>query len=471
MSKTSPMPIPENTEAEQSLIGAMFANNTVFFHLIDQQCAVTPDMFFDPVNALVWDLSVQVIQSGNIANPVTLKNQCYSHEMFQGMTKSAVNEILVNLAASAVTVINATSYARSIREAYFRRELLKRADQMKKNAFNYDVELDAIVEDADAQVFAISEMVSRQSVIDSSLSSKMRTALARLQTAHQSAGLNGLTTGLRDLDDALGGLQEDDLIVIGGRPGMGKTGLITKLAMGAAKFLKKKKVAGVVALWSLEMSAEQIATRMAASESGINADRARKGDLKDEEFLKLASAGQQLSSLPIEIMDESDYTVSQIRSGARRIKRKHGLALIIIDYLQLIKTEGRKNDNRSVDVSEITRGLKMLAKETGVPVVALSQLSRAVEQREDKRPKLSDLRESGSIEQDADIVMFLFREAYYLQQSIKETNDPSKSFDLENKLNGVEHLAEVIIAKYRHGPLVTVPLKFEGEYVRFSDID
>jgi len=467
---------PHNVEAEKALLGAIFANNRAYEAVSE---FLKPEHFALGQNGRIFAACAKLVERGQIADPVTLKN---FFEQDQSLAEVGGPAYLAELAGSAVGIINAGEYGRLVYDLFLRRELIALGEDVVERAYGGDVETNAVqqIEQAEQGLYDLATRGEyeggfqpfKASVID---------AIEMAEKAHKREGsLAGIGTGFTDIDKMLGGLHPSDLIILAGRPSMGKTALATNIAFNAAYSHAKSKggEGGIVGFFSLEMSAEQLASRILSEQTDISSDRMRKGELTNEEFNRLVVASQTLHQIPIFIDDTPALTVSALRTRARRLKRQHGLAFIVIDYLQLIASPGSHSDNRVQEVSEITRGLKTLAKELDVPVLALSQLSRAVEQRDNKRPQLSDLRESGSIEQDADVVMFIFREEYYLERDEpaqrQEEND-DKFFDRrqrwEERLESVRNVAEVIVAKQRHGPIGTVKLMFQGAFTRFGNLD
>ena len=468
---------PHNVEAEKALLGAIFVNNRAFDRVSE---FLRPEHFALAQHGRVYQACVALIERGQIADPVTLKN---FFQQDQSLADIGGPAYLAELAASAVTIINSAEYGRIIHDLFLKRQLISLGEDVVNSAYDGEVEQTANrqIEIAEQRLYdlaATGELDGGFQDFKSSLDSAIKMAAA----AHQRAGgLSGVTTGLIDVDKLLGGLHPSDLIVLAGRPGMGKTALATNIAFNAAYTSSQTqgKEGAVVGFFSLEMSAEQLAARIISEQTDVSSDRMRKGELSAEEFERLSMAVQTLSAIPIFIDDTPALSVSQLRTRARRLKRQHKLGLIVVDYLQLMSASaGSRNDGRVQEISEITRGLKTLAKELNVPVVALSQLSRAVEQRDDKRPQLADLRESGTIEQDADVVMFIYREEYYLERQ-KPIPHPGEKDDRyaekvekwEQRREEVRNLAEVIVAKQRHGPTGIVSLQFEGQYTRFHDLD
>ncbi len=466
---------PHNLEAEQALLGAILANNEACDRVTS---FLTPDHFHEGLHARIFDVASGLIRMGKIANPVTLKAFFEADQTLQEIGGTAY---LARLAASATTIINAEEYGRTIYELAQRRKLISIGTDVVNDAYMHDVEdsTRAMIERAEQNLYSLAE-VDKYGKGFRRFASALTDAIDMAASAYQrDGGLSGLSTGLRDLDEKMGGLQASDLIILAGRPAMGKSGLASNIAYHVAKSYNAEyqpdgslKIldGGVVALFSLEMSSEQLATRIIAEQSGISSDRIRRGKITDNEFQRLVEVSQQLQSLPLYIDATGGLTIAQLAARARRLKRQHGLGLIVVDYLQLLAGSSRKAaEGRVQEVTEITVGLKALAKELNVPVMALSQLSRQVENRDDKRPQLADLRESGSIEQDADVVLFIYREEYYLGRTEPRPNTP-EHVEWQDKMNKVLGVAEVIIGKQRHGPTGIVELQFEPSLIKFQNL-
>jgi replicative DNA helicase len=475
---------PHNFEAEQALLGAILMNNRALERVSE---FLRPEHFADPVHGRIYESCLALTGRNQIATPVTLKTYMASD---QGLREMGGDSYLVRLAGSAATIINAEDYGRLVFDLHLRRALIGVGEDMVNDAFEADPDRDAVtqIEGAEQKLFDLATSGQAEGGFKS-FKTTVIGAIEQAEAAHRREGkLSGVTTGLRDIDRKLGGLHPSDLLILAGRPSMGKTALATNMAFNAAKALKwetgpsgeKKAVEGaVVAFFSLEMSAEQLATRILAERAEVPSHKIRQGELSHEEFERLVVASQELHSLPLFIDDTPALSVSAVRTRARRLSRTQGLGMIVIDYLQLLQaTAGKRVENRVQEVSDITRQLKALAKELSVPVLALSQLSRSVENREDKHPQLADLRESGSIEQDADVVMFVFREQYYVERS-EPGRRPDESDEKYNAryadwqalLERVTNIGEVIVAKQRHGPVGTVRLQFNGQFTRFADLD
>jgi len=465
---------PHNIEAEQSVLGAILVNNDAFYRVSD---FLKSEHFFEPIHQTIYDTAASIIRAGKVATPVTLKTFVAADTDLGGMT---VGQYLARLAAEATTIINAHDYGRTIYELALRRDLIGIGTDMVNVAFDAPVDFapKAQIEDAERRLYELAES-GRYDGGFQKFSQALTVAVDMAAKAFQRDGkLSGIATGLRDLDTKMGGLQSSDLIIVAGRPGMGKTALATNIAYNVARAHRAELQAdgtsktvngGIVGFFSCEMSAEQLATRILAEQTGIASSTIRRGGISEADFDKIRDYSIELQSLPLYVDETGGLSISQLTARARRLKRQKGLDLIIVDYIQLLQGSGKRSDNRVQEVTEITTSLKALAKELNVPVMGLSQLSRQVESRDDKRPQLSDLRESGSIEQDADVVMFVYREEYYLQNKEPRIGTPEyEKWQLDMSL--VHGKAEVIIGKQRHGPTGTVELQFEGQFTRFSDL-
>jgi len=466
---------PNNMEAEQALLGAILVNNDAFYRVSD---FLKASHFYEPLHRKIFEVSAELIRMGKMANPVTIKTFLPADEKVGDMT---VAHYLARLAAEAVTVINAADYGRAIYDLATRRALITVGEDMVNIAYDAPVDMSPSdqIEDAERRLFELAE-TGRYDGGFESFTDAVKTAVDMANAAYmRDGGLSGVATGLRDLDRRMGGLQSSDLIVLAGRPGMGKTSLATNIAFNIAEAYVPAQQAdgsfkaangGVVGFFSLEMSSEQLATRIISEQTEIPSSKIRRGEISELDFEKLVACSQTMQKLPLFIDQTGGISIAQLAARARRLKRQRGLDVIVIDYIQLMQGSSAKaSQGRVQEVTEITTGLKALAKELSVPIIALSQLSRQVETRDDKRPQLSDLRESGSIEQDADVVMFVFREEYYLKN--KEPKLGSEDYiKWENEMNEARGKAEVIIAKQRHGPTGTVGLGFQGEFTRFFDL-
>ena len=466
---------PHNVEAEQALLGAVLINNDAFDRVSD---FLKPDHFSEEIHRRIFEVAANLIRAGKIATPVTLKTWLGEHDL-GGIT---VPQYLARLAAEATTIINAADYGRAIHDLAVRRSLISIGEEVVNVAYDAPVDLPprAQIEEAERRLYEIAE-TGRYDGGFQAFSTALTHAIDVAAKAYERDGkLSGISTGMHDLDRMLGGLQTSDLVIVAGRPGMGKTALATNIAFNIAKAYQFEvrpdgaHVAtngGVVGFFSLEMSSEQLATRIIAEQSGVPSYKIRRGDITDDDFHQLTEAARQIQTIPFYIDHTGGISIAQLTARARRLKRQRGLDLLVVDYLQLLSGSraGNANSNRVQELTEITTGLKALAKELNVPIVALSQLSRQVESRDDKRPQLSDLRESGSIEQDADVVMFVFREEYYLKN--KQPREGTEEFTTWMADSERAHgKAEVIIGKQRHGPTGTVELQFDAEVTRFSDL-
>ena len=466
---------PHNIEAEQSVLGAILVNNDAFYRVSD---FLEPKHFYEPIHQTIYETSSSLIRMGKIATPVTLKTFLPADTDLGGMT---VGQYLARLAAEATTIINTQDYGRTIYDLSLRRDLIGIGEDMVNVAYDAPVDFlpRAQIEDAERRLYELAE-TGRYDGGFQRFAQALTVAVDMAAKAFQRDGkLSGIATGLRDLDTKMGGLQPSDLIIVAGRPGMGKTALATNIAFNIARAHRadlqadgtmKTVNGGIVGFFSCEMSAEQLATRIIAERTGISSSSIRRGGISEADFEKIRDYSIELQSLPFYVDETGGLSISQLTARARRLKRQKGLDLIVIDYIQLLSGSGKRgNDNRVQEVTEITTSLKALAKELNVPVVALSQLSRQVESRDDKRPQLSDLRESGSIEQDADVVLFVYREEYYLANKEPRAGTPEyEKWQLDMSL--VHGKAEVIIGKQRHGPTGTVDLQFDGSVTRFSDL-
>ncbi|GLQ82675.1 replicative DNA helicase [Mesorhizobium huakuii] len=466
---------PNNIEAEQALLGAILVNNDAFYRVSD---FLKPSHFYEPLHRRIFEIAAELIRMGKVATPITLKTFLPADEKVGDMT---VAQYIVRLAVEAVTVVNATDYGRAIYDLATRRALITVGEDMVNIAYDAPVDMSPSeqIEDAERRLFELAE-TGRYDGGFESFTDAVKTAVDMANAAYMRDGhLSGLATGMRDLDRRMGGLQSSDLIVLAGRPGMGKTSLATNIAFNIAEAYVPAQQAdgsfkaangGVVGFFSLEMSSEQLATRIISEQTEISSSKIRRGEISEMDFEKLVACSQTMQKIPLFIDQTGGISIAQLSARARRLKRQRGLDLIVIDYIQLMQgSSARASQNRVQEITEITTGLKALAKELAVPIIALSQLSRQVESREDKRPQLSDLRESGSIEQDADVVMFVYREEYYLKN--REPKLGTEEYvKWENEMNEMRGKAEVIVAKQRHGPTGSVTLAFHGEFTRFSDL-
>ena len=466
---------PQNIDAEQALLGAMLVNNEAYYRVSD---FLTPEHFFEPLHQKIYELAGSLVRAGKVATPVTMKTFLPADLDIGGLNAS---QYLARLAAEATTVINAADYGRTIYDLAIRRSLIVIGEDVVNLAFDAPVDLAPAsqIEDAERRLYDLAE-TGRYGGGFQLFSSALTTAVDMAARAYQRDGkLSGIATGLSDLDNKMGGLQPSDLIILAGRPGMGKTALATNIAYNVARAWAGEvrpdgRTAtvngGMVGFFSLEMSAEQLATRIIAEQTEIPSYRIRRGEIKPDDFDRIVDVARVMEELPLFIDQTGGLSIAQLAARARRLKRQRGLDMLVIDYVQLLSGSGKRgSENRVQEVTEITTGLKALAKELNVPILALSQLSRQVESRDDKRPQLSDLRESGSIEQDADVVMFVFREEYYLKN--KEPRIGTEEYlKWQAEMELAHGKAEVIIGKQRHGPTGTVKLQFHDEVTRFSNL-
>jgi replicative DNA helicase len=466
---------PHNIEAEQALLGAVLVNNEAFYRVSD---FLEPQHFFEPIHQKIFELTASLIRAGKVASPVTLKTFLPPDLDVAGLTAS---QYLARVAAEATTVINAEDYGRTIYDLALRRTLIIIGEDMVNVAYDAPVDLSPgdQIEDAERRLYEVAE-TGRYDGGFQRFATALTTAVDMAARAYQRDGkLSGLATGLLDVDRMMGGLQSSDLVILAGRPGMGKTALATNIAYNIAKAWRgevrpdgrtESVNGGIVGFFSLEMSAEQLATRIISEQTEIPSYRIRRGEIDPTDFDRIAGAAREMERLPLYIDETGGLSIAQLAARARRLKRQRGLDLLVVDYIQLLSgSSKRAQEGRVQEVTEITTGLKALAKELNVPILALSQLSRQVESRDDKRPQLSDLRESGSIEQDADVVLFVFREEYYLKN--KEPRPGTEEhFKWQGEMDLVHGKAEVIIGKQRHGPTGTIGLQFKADVTRFSDL-
>ncbi|HEV3395371.1 MAG TPA: replicative DNA helicase, partial [Xanthobacteraceae bacterium] len=466
---------PHNIEAEQALLGAVLVNNEAFYRVSD---FLEPRHFFEPVHQNIYEITGSLIRVGKIANPVTLKTFLPADVDIAGLT---VSQYLARLAAEATTVINAEDYGRTIYDLFTRRSLIVIGEEMVNVAFDAPVDFAPRdqIEDAERRLYELAEIGKYDGGFQR-FASALTTAVDMAARAYQRDGrLSGLATGLDDLDRMMGGLQHSDLVILAGRPGMGKTSLATNVAYNIARAWRgdvrpdghiETMNGGIVGFFSLEMSAEQLATRIISEQTEIPSYRIRRGEIDPNDFDRIAAVAREMEAIPLYIDETGGLSIAQLAARARRLKRQRGLDLLVIDYLQLLQGSSRRAaEGRVQEVTEITTGLKALAKELNVPILALSQLSRQVESRDDKRPQLADLRESGSIEQDADVVLFVFREEYYLKNKEPRAGT-DEHFKWQTDMEAVHGKAELIIGKQRHGPTGTVPLQFKADVTRFSNL-
>ena len=469
-----PEAMPHSIEAEQQLLGAILTNNDVYDRIAS---IIGPQHFYDPVHARIFEVAATRIAKNALASPVTLKAFLEEDE---GLKELGGPAYLARLAGAAISSFAVRDYAQMIYDMAIRRELIGLGHDIAGKAQRADVESeprDQIVE-AEQKLYQLSEQGQSDSGFQSFLKAVTDAVNVANAAYQRDGGLAGISTGLTDMDKKLGGLHKSDLLILAGRPSMGKTSLATNIAFNIARAYKRGArpdgtegaiEGGVVGFYSLEMSAEQLAARVLSEASEVPSEQIRRGDMTETEFRRFVEAAKTLESCPLYIDDTPALPISQLSARARRLKRTHGLDVLIVDYLQLVRGAGR-SENRVNEISEITQGLKAIAKELDIPVIALSQLSRQVESRDDKRPQLSDLRESGSIEQDADVVMFVFREEYYVEREKPSDDKLEEMAAWQERMERLHGKAEVVIGKQRHGPIGTVELSFEGRFTRFGNL-
>ena len=455
---------PQNLEAEQTVLGSVLISNEIYDEIPD----INEESFFNPVNKKIYKIINDLMSKGLLANPITLKN-FFSNE--DELSDIGGSEYLVKLTKFSTSKLQIKYYANLLHDLKIRRSLIDISRETLDEALNKNSEINAeqIIESAEKKLFDIAERGKfNKSYIE--FKEALVETIAMASSAYKNEeGIVGVPTGLRDLDNMLGGLHKSDLVIIAGRPSMGKTALATNIAFNASKRILEKQKKSSVTFFSLEMSSEQLSTRILSEQSRITSSNIRRGKINQDEFEKFIETSKNLENLPLFIDDTPAITISTLSNRARRIKRLHGLDLIIVDYIQLMKSGNYRNEGRVQEVAEITQGLKAIAKELNVPVLALSQLSRAVEQRDDKKPQLSDLRESGSIEQDADVVGFVFREEYYLEK-LEPRAGTAEHVEWQEKMSIIHGQAELIIGKQRHGPTGIVRLEFESAFTKFKDV-
>ncbi|ARJ48681.1 replicative DNA helicase [Candidatus Pelagibacter sp. RS40] len=453
---------PNNIEAEQSVIGSVLLSNEIYDEI---SLIIKSQNFYDPMHQKIFGAIDKLISGGMLANPITLKNYFENEK-----DELNVPEYLVKVTKFSTSSRQAIEYSKLIYDLFVKRELIKISENVIDTAKLNDLDNDGqkIIENFEKSLFDLAEKGSFSNSLIK-FDEAMRQTIEMASSAYKNdEGIVGVPTGLTDLDDRLGGLHKSDLIIIAGRPSMGKTALATNIAFNAAKKIQDDGKKSSIAFFSLEMSSEQLSTRILAEQSRIKSNDIRRGRISEEQFDKFIETSKDISELPLYIDETPAISIAALSNRARRIKRLYGLDMVVIDYIQLMRASNFK-DGRVQEISEITQGLKALAKELSVPVVALSQLSRAVEARDDKKPQLADLRESGSIEQDADVVMFVYREAYYLER--KEPRPATvEHAEWQAKMNEVSSLAEIIIGKQRHGPTGNIMLEFEAMFTKFKDI-
>ena len=457
---------PSNLEAEQALLGSILVNNDIIDEVSN---IIKSNIFYDPAHVKIYEVIESLNNKGMIANPITLKNFFEKDNM---LNEVGGTEYLVKLTRFSSSSKQAVDYAKIIHEMYLRRELVQISDNLSAdtlNANSQEQNAENIIENTERSLFDLAERGSfSQSFLkfNQALDQTIEMATMAMQS---DGGIVGVPTGLTDLDEKLGGLHKSDLVILAGRPSMGKTALATNIAYNAAQHILKRQEKSSVAFFSLEMSSEQLSTRILSEQAKIKSDDIRRGKVTEEEINRYIETSRNIYNLPLYIDETPAITIATLSNRARRIKRLFGLNLVVVDYIQLMRSNSNKSDNRVQEISEITQGLKALAKELSVPVLALSQLSRAVEQRDDKQPQLADLRESGSIEQDADVVMFVYREEYYLERKQPKLGSIEHA-EWQSKMNDVNGLADIILGKQRHGPTGTIKVEFEGIYTKFKDL-
>ena len=454
---------PQNLEAEQTVLGSILVSNEIYDEITD----INEDFFYNPINKKIFKVINNLMQKGLLANPITLKN-FFSNE--NELNEIGGSEYLIKLTKFSTSKLQIKYYTNLLHDLKIRRNLIEISKQILEDSANKnsDINSEQIIESAEKKLFDIAERGKfNKSYIE--FKEALVQTIAMASSAYKNEeGIVGVPSGLKDLDDRLGGLHKQDLIIIAGRPSMGKTALATNIAFNAAKILRNREKNSSIIFFSLEMSSEQLSTRILSEQARIKSNDIRRGKINQDDFEKFIETSKSLENLPLFIDDTPAITISTLSNRARRIKRLHGLELIVVDYIQLMKSGNYRNDGRVQEIAEITQGLKALAKELDVPILALSQLSRAVEQRDDKKPQLSDLRESGSIEQDADVVMFVYREEYYLEK-LEPRVGTAEHVEWQEKMNLVHNLAELIIGKQRHGPTGIIRLEFESAFTKFKD--
>ncbi len=457
---------PSNLEAEQALLGSILVNNDIIDEISN---IVNSTIFYDPAHIKIYEVIENLNNKGMIANPITLKNFFEKDNM---LNEVGGTEYLVKLTRFSGSSKQAVDYAKIIHEMYLRRELIQISDKLSDETLNANSEkqnAENIIENTERSLFDLAERGSfTQTFLKFNQALDQTIEMATLAMQNDQ-GIVGVPTGLADLDEKLGGLHKSDLVILAGRPSMGKTALATNIAYHAAQNILKRQEKSSIAFFSLEMSSEQLSTRILSEQARIKSDDIRRGKVSEEEINRYIETSRNIYNLPLYIDETPAITIATLSNRSRRIKRLFGLSLIVVDYIQLMRASTIRNDGRVQEISEITQGLKALAKELAVPVLALSQLSRAVEQRDDKQPQLADLRESGSIEQDADVVMFVYREAYYLERKQPKLGSIEHA-EWQSKMNDVNGLADIILGKQRHGPTGTVKVEFEGIYTKFKDL-
>ena len=457
--------LPNNIEAEQSIIGSILLNNEIFDEI---NLLINSKNFYDPMHQKIFMAIEKLIYSGMLANPITLKNYFENEK-----DELNIPNYLFKITKFSTSIKQAIDYANIVQEMHVRRELIRISESVldqASSATEITTSGEEMIQNAEKSLFDLAERGHfNRSFLKFEYALKQTIEMAKSAYKNED-GIVGVPTGLTDLDSRLGGMHKQDLIIIAGRPSMGKTALATNIAFHAAKNIEKKGSKSTVAFFSLEMSSEQLSTRILSEQSRIRSNDIRRGKVSEKEFEQFIETSKNISELPLYIDETPAITIAAISNRSRRIKRLFGLELIVVDYIQLMRSSGRKEYNRVQEISEITQGLKALAKELDVPVLALSQLSRQVEQRDNKKPQLSDLRESGSIEQDADVVMFVYREAYYLENK-EPTLGSIEHAEWQQKMDEISRLADIMIGKQRHGPTGNIKVEFEAMYTKFKDLE
>lgn len=467
--------VPHNIEAEQALLGAILINNDALDRVSD---FLKPEHFYDSLHQKIFAILAETIRKGKLANPVTIKPFIPADDMIGDIS---VYNYVMRMATEAVTIINAEDYGRAIYDLFIRRSLIDLGNEVVNTAFDAPIEMVPAeqIQIVEQKLFQLAETGKYGGGFESFTEAVKKAIDLAGAAKKRTSRLSGISTQIKKLDEQMGGLQRSDLIILAGRPGMGKTSLATNIAFNIADASlsdqdkqdpNQENEGGIVGFFSLEMSSEQLATRIISEQTEVSSSKIRRGEITEDQFAKLLRSMGRLQRAPLYIDQTGGISIAQLAARARRLKRQHGLDVLIIDYIQLMTgASKRASENRVQEITEITTGLKALAKELNVPIIALSQLSRQVESREDKHPQLSDLRESGSIEQDADVVLFVYREEYYIKNKEPKlgTEDHLK---WQADMDDVFGKAEVIVAKQRHGPTGTVRLAFQSEFTRFSDL-
>ncbi|MDB2414853.1 replicative DNA helicase [Rickettsiales bacterium] len=465
--------VPHNIQAEQDLLGALLTNNESINRVADYLRA---EDFYEPVHERIYEAVIKFMDRGLVATPRTLKNYFDDDDALADLGGA---DYLAYLAGRATSIINLETYGQIVYDLSVRRKLIGIGENVVNDAYDNNIDSSGVqqIEEAEQSLFNLASEGTTGSGFRH-LKESLALAIERADIAHKNDNkLSGISTQFTDLDELLGGLQDSDLLILAGRPSMGKTAFSINVAVNACKSLCKQaenseqREPKSVGFFSLEMSSEQLAARMVAMEAAVDSSSMRVGNLSNEDFSKVVHANKALYNLPFYLDDTPALSISALRTRARRLKRRNNLGLLIVDYLQLLKGSSKSSEGSRVqEVSEITQGLKAIAKELNIPVIALSQLSRAVEQREDKRPQLSDLRESGSIEQDADVVMFIYREEYYEARRAPDA-DSDKFADWQARMDKCMNVTEIIIAKQRNGPIGTAKIFFDSKTTKFTDLD